>query len=118
MVGEIKKKAESKPGGLQIVLDLCSEHVIQFGDGLQFDDDAAVADEVRFVVQSKLSSFVLNLELRLLDERDLLDLKLNRQTLVVNGLQEPCSQLFVNLETGTKDLVGLLFEQECQCSAP
>src|SRR5690606_14488168 len=111
IMGEIQKETESKPGRLQVILDLCSEHIVEFGDSLQLNDDAAVADEIRLIMQSKLSSFVFHLNLRLLNERDILDLKLDRQTLVINRFEEPCSQLPIHLETCTEDRVGLLFEQ-------
>jgi hypothetical protein len=95
-MSEVDEQPEAEAGRLQIVEDLCAVFVGQFPHRLQLNDDPLETYEIRLAHLLECPAFVRERQFGLSDERNALQLELDRQALLVRGFEEsaplcPCT---------------------------
>jgi len=106
---EIHEKAQRVAGRVKVVEDLGTVLVGERGDGLDFQNDCLVADEVgdKAMTQNAVTIGERKLGLRL--NRDFEELEFDLQALLINRFSEPAALRLVDGEACPHDGVALVF---------
>src|SRR6266480_7347951 len=111
-MAKVDEKAKLKPSGFQVIENLSSMLVSEFGDGLEFDDYFAVADKIGgiFLVENSVS--ILQRQSGLRDCWNTAMLEFNAETFLVHRLVKAAALIFVNFEAGTNNGKALILKDE------
>jgi len=112
VISEVDEKTKSKSSRLQIVVNLCSMFVSEFGDRFDLQNDPVEADKVRLVYLSQFVALVTQLQFLLSGEWDGLETEFEFQAFLINGFHKTAALFIVYFEAGTDGFERLFFEQD------
>jgi hypothetical protein len=97
-VAEVDEETKPEARRFQVVVDLGTVLVGQFGDGLDLHDDFAKAEEIRVVMLFQGTAFVGELEFGLRLIRNVSHPQFDLQTFLIHCLQKATPLVVVHLE--------------------
>ena len=111
-MAKIDEKPKFKLGGFEIVENLSSMLVSQFGDGLELDDYFAVADKIGEIFLSENSASIFKGQSRLRGCRDVAMLEFDAETFLIDRFVKAAALVFVNFKAGANNGITFLLEDE------
>jgi len=111
-MAEIDEKAKLKAAGFQVIENLSSMLVSEFGNRLQLDDYLAVANRISEIFLAKDSASILEGQCRLRDCWNAAILEFNAETFLVNRLVKAAALVFVNFEASANNGITFILEDE------
>jgi hypothetical protein len=93
-------------------VNLCAILVAQLGNCFDFKDNLIEQSKIGLVHLLQVSALVSQSQDIKLPKRNLLELKFNFQTLLIDSFQKPQPFFFVHFKTRSHDSVAFLFEDD------
>ena len=115
VMAKVEQEAKLKAARFQVIENLSSMLVSEFGDGLQFDDYFVVADKIGEIFLAENSASILKGQSRLRDCWNASGsgrIEFNAETFLVNRLVKAAALFFVNFEAGANNRIRFIFEDE------
>lgn len=111
---KVYEQTELAAGRAEIIQDLCAVLIAKCRDGLDFNNDFVVANEIRTECLHQRAPAILQSVRQFRAKRNRLEIKFDFDTLVVNRLVKTAALVLVNAKTGSNDGVAFLFvDQFC-----
>src|SRR5256885_10383587 len=109
-MAEVHEKTQLATGDIEMIQELRGMLVDKCRDSLEFDNNIAVADEIRRKCLNKSVTTTLQRLWRLREERNSLPIEFYLQTLMIYWLEKATPFVVIHSKAGTNDSVAFVLK--------